>query len=353
MSNQARGFQEDGDGDGVQLASGGGGGFVSGGGSGAGFAQIVADQAQGSCPGGITAIPAQITPPGLFDPTNFFADFATGNPNVQAFWKVPCINGGSTIIPCWIPITCIQVNVGSYNSWWDSIWDGFSNTSLKRNVVIQKWTDRASPDLWRSIKRATGSKKMTIVLVRKIPVPAGTPQPCQLQGSGGGQGCGTGGGSGCTEPKCQQRGRCCCRQKQGCFDQRGPQNEDCEWKRRFPFRQSALVITMYCARITGVNMYAGNQCQSPPGGCSLQCAAYPSPFDASNYLGGPGLAGTGRDWQVKGGGPNFPEPPSTHGLRPIGKEQYQIQWSSLSMRIEQRNPINGCRYFDRENIVPV
>src|SRR3982751_6662974 len=77
--------------------------------------------------GGGTSIPSQISAPrGLFDAPNWFQDFKTGNANVQAYWKVPCIGGGSRR-PCfWIPITCMQLNQGSYSSWWDVLIDGFS-----------------------------------------------------------------------------------------------------------------------------------------------------------------------------------------------------------------------------------
>src|ERR1700690_501884 len=91
----------------------------------------------------ITQIPQQIAPQNLFDPTNFFSDFHSGNPNVQAFWKVPCVQGGLRR-PCfWIPITCMQFNQGTYSSWWEALWDGFAQTSIKRTAVIKKNLDRS------------------------------------------------------------------------------------------------------------------------------------------------------------------------------------------------------------------
>jgi len=284
-------------------------------------------------------LPQQVNPRGLFDPSNFFADFDTGNENVQAFWKVPCAIGSSRR-PChWIPITCMQWNQGTYNSWWDSFWDGFSNTSLKRTVVIKKNLDRSTPLLQRFIKGAVGLQKTTIVFIRKI-------QPIRTQDSSE-HGGGGGGGGGCGDKECYGRCDRCRRARSGS----GASVSD--WESRFPYRQAAIVINLYCARISASTMFAGQQCRSKPTGCNVGCQSFPSPWEASTWTGGPGLAGAGHDWEVVGQGPNFPNNRNWHGLGPLAQEQYQVMWSSAEIEVELRNPINGCRYWKERQTIPV
>jgi hypothetical protein len=305
--------------------------------------------------GGGTNIPSQISAPrGLFDAPNWFPDFNTGNGNVQAFWKVPCIEGGARR-PCfWIPITCMQFNQGSYSSWVDVLLDGFSATSIRRTMVILKNGDRSSPILQRYIKSGIGIRKMTIVFLRRIPCPDRTqePQPfgdCEFQ----------------DESQVVDRGSCsrgpCCKDR-NCYGRcdrcrrggsRFSGDSVSDWEQQFPLRQETFIINLYCSRISGGVMVAGEKCRSKPTGCASGCSSFPGPQDPATWTGGPGLTAVGPEWQVIGQGPNFPDRPYHHGLGTVFQEQYQVMWGSATIEYERRNPLNGCRYFREKQTVPI
>jgi len=273
----------------------------------------------------------------VWDPSNFFSDYDSGHPDFRLFWKVPCVDGGLTN-PCfWIPITCFQFNQGTYRSWWDALWDGFSMTSLLRTMVIKMNMDfNASPVLKRWIKKAKAIRSSSIVVVRKVNL-----SPCDVDP--------------CTKKK---KSTCNCGNRSCVSDTCGFEGTRTHhWVSKFPYLQAALVINLKCVRIAAGTLNAGEQCRtqavSTCDPCSGAGGVYPSVGDPVTWEGGPGLAGVGAAWQVNGRGPNFPDRRHTHGLQSIAQEQYLLYWSSGETEAELRNPANGCRIQRTRERIPL
>jgi hypothetical protein len=221
-------------------------------------------------------------------------------------------------------------------------------------MVILKNGDSSSPLLQRWIKSGQGIKKMTIAFVRKIRCPDGTPEPqttgdCELD----------------DESQLIDRGSCtrgeCCKDK-NCYGKcdrcrkrknRFSGESASDWESIFPLRQETFIINLYCSRISGGVIIAGEQCRSKPAGCATECSSFPAPENPIGWTGGPGLTAVGSQWQVTAEGPNFPDRPHWHGLGTLFQEQYQIFWGSATIEYERRNPITGCRYFREKQTVPI